>query len=842
MSLSKSRVFSVGLVVVCVFWTEATFVPTPTPTLPPFSGGLDPTPGCIAQCSNFSTQYAWEERCFCDPLCDWSADECCQNYHDSCDGAARSGTCAGNCFNPVMGGNDCYCDVDCISYGDCCDDYELVCIAEGSCYHPSQDHCGLYMIPHNSSDPAMGTCSCAADCVMFGDCCADYLMVCDETFAPTQAPIMDMGYWFEDLNDCPPPGGSSVEFDEGMAPQGDNRRRQVDADGTQPTQSSSTLLQQQQVFNSIKFDKLDDGGFYSKFVKSHVEPKIETKQTETDLCPAALTNVLDLLKGCVTPSQVRCRVLYRPLLNATPATTAAGTTSTTTRGGDDVRNTVKLSIQFSSEVPASLIRYYHSMAKQGMMLVDRTGVNITFRDSTIASVAESAVGATNPTRCNPGGLFALGQDPTEVEMLRDSNNLLVNSAVNGSIIVNGVDLLRTLNKRDSDQLDDIARIKALEVSQKCETANDFLHFYDLSSQNKNTEPVVPIVRSTAETMAAPKFCTTPLPGSFSCPSHCDEMRSKFLSAFPYLKRPLECAPIAITVSKKGNSESDLKQIARVNNIVAQFQQAACPAYQLCMACAVDKDNTAEPKSSWAAISRSAYALLAQVNVDDVEEHLKSFKVIKSDTMIWGAMVRIMKATPQFQWYDSTSPPSFDFARSAPTIAGSNLMWEAFSKFTPESLIGTSLLADLNELHETYADDGDEFDFNAVLERSLTMGAFASFTDAVMMYLEQYRPQRYPGQLSRRECQEVYLKDITDAVDESMVYTRKIKGTMFNIDEEKNLWQHDARMISLMNQRTNVNEELVKHITSAPPALCRDYSWEKARMCFDTQHYEPTTTP
>lgn len=98
-----------------------------------------------------------------------------------------TGSCAGQCNSQNdMGG--CYCNADCLTYGDCCADYTSACGGGAVNPNPVNPNPGTGTCAGNCNGGDMGGCYCSPDCVQFGDCCADYATSCGGANPANPAP------------------------------------------------------------------------------------------------------------------------------------------------------------------------------------------------------------------------------------------------------------------------------------------------------------------------------------------------------------------------------------------------------------------------------------------------------------------------------------------------------------------------------------------------------------------------------------------------------------------------------------------------------------------------------
>jgi hypothetical protein len=106
--------------------------PDPNPPAPEPSAG----PGsCQGLCGGSQPVPASEPACYCDTFCTDNGD-CCGDYQSLCGGnsqpappapAPASGSCVGSCGSPNATPAGCFCDSSCLGLGDCCADYVAVC-------------------------------------------------------------------------------------------------------------------------------------------------------------------------------------------------------------------------------------------------------------------------------------------------------------------------------------------------------------------------------------------------------------------------------------------------------------------------------------------------------------------------------------------------------------------------------------------------------------------------------------------------------------------------------------------------------------------------------------------
>jgi len=788
----------------------------------------DPTPGCISECGNVSHQFATKDICHCDVSCHMNNLFCCSNFLDECSGYVGRGTCSTGCFEPISAG-DCFCDSLCEFYGDCCGDFDAICLPlVGSC----DQNCGNAYIPTNASDILNGqTCSCTAECGIFFNCCDDYVSFCAETFQPTQPPTFDLSA-YEDFGDCGDDDGSSMEWDMGFQNARRHRRQKFSSHlNSQPINQQSTTHN-------------DRVHFLKTFAQDHSIFRDALVGIEDDICSSAVEQTVQLLKGCITANQVQCSLLYRPYFDPAPSSSDGFLI------GQSLINTQasKLSVQFTPDVPASIIRYYRNKIQAvGLNIADPVSkIPIPLSQPVIASVAKASIGLPNPTTCNPAGLFdvGIGQNQ-EVELLRNTNDLLINTAANGSVLINGLDLLRTLNIRESKQLDTNAYFQAIEETDGCETVNEFLAFFGISSQQQTppSPPAPPLLtRTESQIEQIPHFCTTPDTTSFDCPSYCPSLRQNFLNAFPYLQSPLTCPKLNLTVDS-----DDFIDQNKLNRVVAQFQQTACPAHQMCLACAADRGDEDAGGNvdnlSWATISRTAFDLIGGLDLTSTSlanqvEQVEG-KLSDADKKVWEGMMRIMTpSNDKYGWYSQTLNPSFDFQYASQIIPKSE-MWQAIQKFTPYYFIDSGsasvLYKDLTNLYESI----DSTDYDAMKERSDLMAALGSFVGAVSTYLKQYEPmpRRYAGALSRDHCRRVFLSDLDSAISQSIEYITTKNPDDLNADEARKFFRRQAHFLALVEERTEIGSRMFEHTRVSPKGVCSEHNWESTRKCFDNTTYQ-----
>lgn len=124
---------------------------------------------------------------------------------------ATSGTCQDNCggsdVNPD--GSLCFCDDICQDLGDCCADYLEVCEPPpppefGSC----EDACG-----GSVTGPDGSVCYCDSVCESFGDCCPDFADFCD--FGDTSGGTADTGFESSSSGFFPGDTGDTGTFETG---------------------------------------------------------------------------------------------------------------------------------------------------------------------------------------------------------------------------------------------------------------------------------------------------------------------------------------------------------------------------------------------------------------------------------------------------------------------------------------------------------------------------------------------------------------------------------------------------------------------------------------------------
>jgi hypothetical protein len=84
-------------------------------------------------------------------------------------------SCAGICGGPAAD-ESCWCDGECQAYGDCCPDYLQVCDAPPP---PVEGGCNASVC--NTANPALengSACYCDSVCSQYGDCCSNYTTTC----------------------------------------------------------------------------------------------------------------------------------------------------------------------------------------------------------------------------------------------------------------------------------------------------------------------------------------------------------------------------------------------------------------------------------------------------------------------------------------------------------------------------------------------------------------------------------------------------------------------------------------------------------------------------------------
>jgi hypothetical protein len=138
------------------------------------------TGSCAGQCNSQNDMGG----CYCNADCVQLGD-CCADYTTACGGAANpnpvnpgtgTGSCVGQCNSQNdMGG--CYCNADCVQFGDCCADYTTACGGAAN-PNPVTPGTGTGTCAGNCNGGDMGGCYCNPDCLQFGDCCADYATSC----------------------------------------------------------------------------------------------------------------------------------------------------------------------------------------------------------------------------------------------------------------------------------------------------------------------------------------------------------------------------------------------------------------------------------------------------------------------------------------------------------------------------------------------------------------------------------------------------------------------------------------------------------------------------------------
>ena len=90
---------------------------------------------------------------------------------------AGFGSCVGHCGEGSGAGTNCFCDLKCKEVGDCCQDYVNVCEVnpqKSSC----EGRCQITPVTGNTPLIKRAGCHCDSYCFKLGDCCPDFFAQC----------------------------------------------------------------------------------------------------------------------------------------------------------------------------------------------------------------------------------------------------------------------------------------------------------------------------------------------------------------------------------------------------------------------------------------------------------------------------------------------------------------------------------------------------------------------------------------------------------------------------------------------------------------------------------------
>jgi len=141
-------------------------------------------PSCATQvnCGGVITDIEGGDLCSCDASCT-RAGNCCPNFQAGCEGllcalkydigsGRQPAWCTRSYDEAVDANKQCTCDAECMENGDCCADFAGTCAVQTTCSRSF--NCGYAFLV--SADYG---CACDHSCIAAGDCCADYNDVCE---------------------------------------------------------------------------------------------------------------------------------------------------------------------------------------------------------------------------------------------------------------------------------------------------------------------------------------------------------------------------------------------------------------------------------------------------------------------------------------------------------------------------------------------------------------------------------------------------------------------------------------------------------------------------------------